>query len=301
MNHLLCAADLATGSSLTSGAAAGSKFDFTPVFLIISLTVAIALPIGLIILGKLKHKGSLLMTLKGMLGYFAFYMILALILSLILLPNYSDQNSTYVEASIYVTLQIICLEGGRFLLLFMGRKKRGAWGDGILFGAGYCLMDMIAIAFFLLPYLIIVLNPNVTQIDGVLRELRVFVKEENLVSGKEWRFLIKGMTSLVFFAMQMSSTLLMHISIQKNIKWLLFTPLAVDLLIMIPNRLSAYNVWFWKHNYVILPYLAVMAILCCLFTYIMWKNIYQAHEETVNLDYIEKLASVHNQNKKDEK
>ena len=158
-------------------------------------------------------------------------------------------------------------------------------------------MDMIAIAFFILPYLIIVLNPNVNQIDGVFRELRVFVKEENLVAGKEWRFLVKGLTSLVFCAMQMSSALLMHIAIQKNVKWLLLTPFAVDLLIMIPNRLSAFEVWFWKHNYVILPYLAVMAVLCCLFTYVMWKNIYQVKEEAVDLDYFEKLASIHDDGK----
>lgn len=298
MSKLLCltAAASATSSAVSSDAASAaaaqaSKMDFTAVFLIISLIVAVALPVCILLFGKIKSKGSFTMTFWAMAGYIVFYVILSALLANLILRGYSDQNATYFEGTIFIVIQIICLEAGRFLLMFLKRKKHGTWGDALMLSGGYCLCDTIVIAvFFLVPYLIIVLSPNGGQIDGIFREMRVYVKDSNLVTGKEWRFIIKALTSLVFCSMQLCSTILMHICIAKKEKWMIILPFIIDALIMIPNRLSSFDVWYFGKNYVILPYLAVMAIAICLFTLAIYKNVYKRKEEVFDTSYFDKLT-----------
>lgn len=289
MKNLLCLTTTTSGA--VSNVVADSGMDFSAVFLIISLIVAVALPIGVLIYGKVKTKGSIKMTLWGIVGYVVFYIVLAALLTSVFLRGYSDQSSTYFEATVYVVIQFICLELSRFLILNFRKKKHGGFGDALLFGAGYCICDTIIIAVcFLVPYLVIILSPNGGSFDGILRELRVYVKDANLVEGKEWRFIVKALTSFTFCAMQMSSAILMYIAIAKKEKWMLILPFAVDALIMIPNRLSSYDVWYFGNNFVIIPYLAIMAVLCCLFTYMMYKRVYMRKETTVDTSYFEKLA-----------
>ena len=288
MDKFLC---LTSSSGAAVAAASGSgKMDFTAVFLIISLIVAIVLPVSLLLYGKIKSKGSFVMTLWGMVGYIVFYVFLSSLLALIILRGYSDQSATYFEGAVYIVLQFVCMEIGRFLLLFLNRKKHGNWGDALMFSAGYCVLDTIVIAvFFIVPYLFIVLSPDGGQIDGILREMRVYVKDSNLVSGKEWRFIVKALTSLVFCAMQISSTMLMYIAIAKKEKWMIILPFIVDALIMVPNRLSSFDVWYFGENYVILPYLTVIALLCCLLTFMMYKNVYKRKDTIMDTSYFDKL------------
>lgn len=295
MREFLCATVSATenAAGMPSAGATGGGMDFTAVFLIISLLVAIAIPVGGILFGKIKYKGSFKMTLWGILGHVGFYMFLSSIMSTIFLQGYLDQESTYVEATVYILIQVICMELGRFLLLFLTRKKRNSWGDGLMFATGYCIMDTIIIClFFVVPYLIIVLSSDGGQIDGMWRELRVFVKDSNLVEGEEWRFIVKALTSMVFCALQISSTMLMHIAIQKKEKWMVALPILVDVAIMIPNRMHSYDAWYWGNNFVILPYLTIMAAICCLVTYLMWKNRYNVKDAELDLSYLDKMKEI---------
>lgn len=290
MGDFLCLTN-ATGVASSAIAGEGTGMDFTAVYLIISLIVAIVLPVSILLFGKIKCNGSFIMTLKGMAGYLLFYVILSAFVAMLLLRGYSDQNATYFEVSVYVVIQFLCLELGRYILLRMSGKKRGQWGDALMFSGGYCICDTLVIAvFFLVPYLIIVLSPDGGSIDGLLREMRVYVKDSNLVPGKEWRFIVKALTSLVFCAMQMSSTLLMHIAIAKKERWMIVLPVIIDALIMIPNRLSVLNVWYFGNNFVIIPYLAVIAVLSCLFTFMMYKKVYKRQEVQVDTSYFDKIV-----------
>ena len=66
MDKWLC---LTTASSGAAAVSEGGGMDFTAVFLIISIIVAVVLPVSLLIYGKVKGKGSFIMTIWGMVGY----------------------------------------------------------------------------------------------------------------------------------------------------------------------------------------------------------------------------------------
>lgn len=291
MHKLLCLT--AASSSAADAALQRGGADFTAVFLIISIIVAVALPFSLLLYAKIKCKGSFVMPLWGMIGYVVFYVLISSLIGSIVLTGYSDQNATYFEGTVLIVLQIVCMEAGRYLILRFTHKKHNNWGDALMLSAGYCIFDTIVIAvFFLVPYLFIVLSPDGGSLDGMWRAMRVYVQDSNLVAGKEWRFIVKSLTSIVFCAMQISSTMLMYIAVYKKEKWMLLLPFAVDALIMIPNRLSSFDVWYFGNNFVIIPYLAVMAVLCCLFTYIMYKKVYKRKNIVMDTSYIDKLKDV---------
>lgn len=280
-----------SGNSLSAAAGGGSTFDFTAVFIIISIIVSIAVPVVIFLLGKIKFKGAIKMAFLGIVGFIVFYLIVPGLISVIILPKYSSQNATYVDATIQLVIRIVCLEIGRFLMFFLLRKKNNSWGDAVLFSVGYCIIDTFMIVVgILVPYLITVLSPNVDQVDGLRRELLLFIKKENLTSAKAWRFLLYGIVSFAFGAAHLLSSVLMSLAINKKEKWLIGFALLVDVLVFIPNKLSGFKVWIFANDFVTIPYLLIISVVLYLMVYIAYKNIYMRKEEEIDTSYLEKMT-----------
>lgn len=289
MENLLCLTT-ASGEALAKAAQQTSAFDFTAVFIIISLIISIAVPITILILGKVKFHGSFKMTLFGLLGFIVFFVILPSLIAGIIMPHYSSQTGTYIDASIYLCIRIVLLEIGRFVILFLRRKKNNTFGDGIMLGAGYCLLDtFIIIAGYLIPYLIVVISPNVGQIDGIWRELLVFVKAQNLSPEKAWRFLTYGMTSFAFGAMHLFSSILIYLAVNKKEKWLCIVALIADVCVLIPNKLSSFDVVIFGKEFFIIPYMLIIAIVIYLLSYVFYKKIGLRREDSIDMSYFDKL------------
>lgn len=284
MLEFLSVAANTAGQTVSSGAASAqpdqlsANVDFTIVFILISLVVSIVLPVFFILWGKIRHKGSIKQVFSGISGFILFKAMLPAILSVIFFPSFLDQSASSFEAGIQVVIVVICTELGRFLFLFSSRKKRTEFGNAITFGAGYCIMEVLIIVVgFLIPYLIVAISSDGSSIDGIYRELRLFVLSDNLVSGKEWRFLVKGYICIVFGLLQLYTSVMMFTAVQKHKYWLIFLPVLFGLLIMLPNKMSSFNVWYWGNLAVILPYLGVMTVIGCLIAYYLWNIGYRGN------------------------
>lgn len=270
----------AIGSAATAHPATNQVVDYTSLFIIISLLVSVIMPLGLIVWGKIKFKGSIFQIFSGIIGFLLFKLILSNGVASIILPNYSDQNASSFEASVFLVISIICMEIGRFLLLFLSRKKRKEFGNAITFASGYCLLEVFVIAAgFLIPYLAVA--SGMESVEGFYTELRIYVERANLVAGEEWRFLIKGFISVVFCLLQVSVSVMMFVSVQKKRYWLITLPVLFDILVLIPNRMSSFGAWYWGNLAVILPYLGIMTLISCLVAYKLWKSEYKEKQETI--------------------
>lgn len=270
----------AIGSAATAHPATNQVVDYTSLFIIISLLVSVIMPLGLIVWGKIKFKGSIFQIFSGIIGFLLFKLILSNGVASIILPNYSDQNASSFEASVFLVISIICMEIGRFLLLFLSRKKRKEFGNAITFASGYCLLEVFVIAAgFLIPYLAVA--SGMESVEGFYTELRIYVERANLVAGEEWRFLIKGFISVVFCLLQISVSVMMFVSVQKKRYWLITLPVLFDILVLIPNRMSSFGAWYWGNLAVILPYLGIMTLISCLVAYKLWKSEYKEKQETI--------------------
>lgn len=290
MNKLL-SLTAASQSAVSNVSNNSSTFDFTAVFIILSILVSIAVPVVIFLLGKVKFKGAVKMMFLGIAGFIVFYVLIPSLISCIVLPGFSSQNASYVDSLIYLAIRIICLEAGRFLTFFLFRKKNNSWGDALMLCAGYCIVDAFVIVVgILFPYLITVLSSDVSQVDGTRRELLLFIKKENINSAKAWRFLTYGIVNLAFSSAQLLSSALMYVAVNKKEKWPVIFTLLADVLIFIPNKLSGYKVWFFSNDYVTIPYLLIMAVVLYLMTYIVYKKVCLRKEANVDTSYLDKLA-----------
>ena len=296
MNNLL-AMTTATADSVSAGAQNTAAFDFTAVFLIISIIISLAVPVTIMLLGKSKFKGSFKMFFEGIIGFIVFYVFLPSLISTIVMPNYSSQTGSYVEAIIYLAIRIVCLEAGRFLFVFLRRKKANTWGDGMLLGAGYCFVDtFIILVGFLVPFLILEIVPDMNKIDGVWRELLIFVQP--IAAEDAWRTLTYGMTSVAFGAVHLFSSVTIYLAVTKNEKWLCIFAILADALVLVPNKLASFDVWIFKNDYVVIPYLLVIAVVIYLFVYVLYNKIYNRKEESIDTSYFEKLTAKEDNEKK---
>lgn len=270
MTNLLIATAASSGALSTATGQSGGA-DYTIVFCIISLFLCIALPLGTILLGTLKWDGSVLQTVLGICGFIVFSVFIPSLISSILMPGFVEQEASGVQVSVSLVVKILCEALGMMLLLKLTAKKCKGLGNALNFGAGYCVVECFFIAFALVAYIIVILNEDVDKIY-FLRELRVYIQKNNLVQGEEWRFILRGFTAVVFCAQQLSSAVVMFVAVQEKAYWLGLFSIAFALLIRLPNRLHSFDAWFWGRYAVIIPYLAVMAVLVSVVAYVIWKK-----------------------------
>lgn len=270
MTKFLILTSAASSNALSAAGGQSGGTDYTVLFSIIGLLVCIALPTAVILLAILKYEGSFKQILWGILGFVVFSTILNFLVSSIFFFDYLDQEATSFQASLLIIIRVICEVLGMFLLLKWTKKRKGL-GNALNFGVGYCLPECLYVGFLLAGYLIISTSEGIDSID-FLRELRVFIQDSNLVAGQEWRFILRGFTVLVFGGLQISSAVVVFISVQTKKYWLAGIAVIFGLLIRLPNRLHSFDAWFWGNYAVILPYLAVMTVIICVTVYILWKN-----------------------------
>lgn len=270
MTQLLTLTATATSTASANNTTAAGNADFTVLFCIIGLLVCIGIPLATILLGVLKYEGSLKQTLWSIAGYIVFTLMLYSVVSAMVLPGYTDQTATNFEATILVIIRCFCEAIGMFLLLLFLRKRQGI-GNALTFSAGYCFMECLMLGFILVCYLIVITSPGDNEISAI-RELRIYVQDNNLVAGEEWRFIIKAFMAVIFCGLQLSSVVVMFVGVQLKKYWLGIVSVIFALLIRIPNRMHAFQVWFWGNNAIIIPYLAIMTVIICLIAYTIWKN-----------------------------
>lgn len=270
MTQLLSAtATVTSAASFVAGEQTGGM-DYTVLFSILGLLICIILPITVILVGIIKHKGAFRQTLWGMAGFVVFSFILYSVVGAIFMPGYQDQTATDFEAIILIVIRVFCEVLGMYLLLMFTRKRKSL-GNALNLGAGYALVECIMIGFLLLCYLMVATSEDIDSIHA-LRELRVYVQKNNLVAGKEWRFIMRGFTAAVFGGLQISSAVMVFIAVQKKVYWMGLVSVIFALLIRLPNRLHSFDSWFWGNYAVIIPYLAIMTIIACVTAYVMWQK-----------------------------
>ncbi len=270
MTHFLSLTVTATSNAVSTAGTQISNADYTVLFSILGLLVCIGFPTAAILLGILKYDGSFKQTLWGIIGYIVFTMMLYSIVSTICLSGYSDQEATDFQAGILIVIRVICEALGMFCMLKFTRKRRGL-GNALTFGSAYCIMECFMVGLLLVTYMIVITSEGVDSISS-MRELRIYVQDKNLVAGEEWKFIMKAFTALVFCCLEMSQVLVMFVGIQLKKYWLGIVSILFGLLVRLPNRLHAFDSWFWGNYAVIIPYLAVVTVIICVVTYVIWKN-----------------------------
>lgn len=273
MTQLLTATAASSGA-LSAVGSQSSGADYTMLFCIISLLICIALPTGIILLGKLKYEGSLKQVWWGMAGYVLFYFVLPAILPALVhtlfMPDYMDQTATSLETSVVTVLRIACGVLGLFLISVWTRK-RNRLGDALNLGAGFFLMECLYIAFLMVAYIVVITSEDVDSIY-IVREMRIFVQSNNLVEGQEWRFIMKGLTAVIFTALQLSSAVVVFVGVQKKSYWMALFAVGFGLAIRLPNRLHDFDSWIWGNYAVIIPYLIIASVIVSLIAYVIWKH-----------------------------
>lgn len=270
MKYLLTAT-VATASGINQSAAVtSSNADYTMLFCIISLLVCIALPLGTMLLAKLKYNGSFKQVLWGIPWFLIFSLILPAIVCAVFMPSYLDQEATSFDGTVITVVRIACGCLGLFLLTLFTRKRKGI-GNALNLGIGYCMLECLYIAFLMAAYIVVMTSENVDKIYAV-REMRIFVQDNNLVSGEEWRFIMKGLTAAVFCALQLSSAVVMSVAVHKKMYWMGLFVLVFGILIRLPNRLHSFDEWFWGNYAVIIPYQIIMTVIICVTAYLIWKK-----------------------------
>lgn len=263
-------ATAASSGALSAGGTQSGGADYTMLFCIISLLICIGLPIGTILLAKLKYEGSLKQVLWGMLGYVVFSFVVPAVVCAIIMPNYMDQSATGEQAMGVTVIRTVCGIAGMFLLALFTRKRKGL-GDALNLGMGFALLECLYIALLMVTYIVVITSEGVDRIES-LRELRIFVQKNNLVAGQEWRFIMKGFTAVIFTALQLSSAVVIFVGIQKKAYWMGLFAVAFALAIRLPNMMHSYDAWVWGKYAVIIPYLAIATVLVSVIGYVIWKN-----------------------------
>lgn len=271
MTSYLTAASAVTSDALSVAGAGKSAADYTVLFSILGILVCVGVPLGTILIGKLKYEGSLKQVLWGMAGFFVFTMALSAIMGAVFMPKYLDQAATEFQAAVIVIIKAVCEVCGMFLMFLFTKKKKGL-GNALNLGAGYCIAECLVIGFLLVAYLIVITSEDVDSIDAI-RELRMYVEGNNLVAGEEWKFIMKAFTAAVFCCLDISVCVVMFIGVQKKMYWFGIICIGMELLIRLPNRLHSFDSWFWGNYAVIIPYLAVMSVLLSVGTYMIWKKL----------------------------
>lgn len=270
MIQLLSAAATITPAASTAMGEQAGGMDYTVLFSILGLLVCIVLPVTVILVGIIKYKGAFRQTLWGIAGFVVFSFVLYSIIGAIFMPNYQDQTATDFEAIILIVIRVFCEVLGMYVLFWITRKRKSL-GNALNLGAGYALTECVMIGFLLLCYLVVATSEDVDSIH-ILRDLRVYIQKNNLVAGKEWRFIMRGFTAAVFGGLQISSAVMVFIAVQKKVYWMGIVSVIFALLIRLPNRLHSFDSWFWGNYAVIIPYLAIMTIIACMTAYIMWQK-----------------------------
>lgn len=269
MGYLL-AATAATAPGVSQTGSTAQNADYTMLFCIISLLVCIVLPVGTILVAKLKYNGSLKQVLWGIPWFLVFSVLLPAVICSIFMPSYLDQEATSFEGTLITVIRITCGCVGLFLLTLFTRKRRGI-GDALNLGIGYCMLECLYIAFLMTAYMVVMTSDDVDKIYAV-REMRIFVQENNLVSGQEWRFIMKGLTAAVFCALQLSSAVVMSVAVHKKMYWMSLFVLAFGLAVRLPNRMHSFDAWFWGNYAVIIPYQIIVTVIICVISYMIWKK-----------------------------
>lgn len=270
MTFYLAAASAVSSDALSTAGAGKGAADYTVLFSILGILVCVGVPLGTILIGKLKYEGSLKQVLWGMAGFVVFTMLLSALLGAVFMPKYSDQSATSFQAAIIVIIKAVCEVGGMFLLCLFTKKKKSL-GDALNLGAGYCIAECFVIGFLLVAYLIVITSEDVDSIY-MIRRLRIYVQSNNLVAGEEWKFIMRAFTAAVFCALDLSVAVMMFIGVQKQMYWFAIICLGMEFLIRLPNRLHSFDSWFWGNYAVIIPYLSIMAVIICVSTYMVWKK-----------------------------
>lgn len=270
MTFYLAAASAVSSDALSTAGAGKGAADYTVLFSILGILVCVGVPLGTILIGKLKYEGSLKQVLWGMAGFVVFTMLLSALLGAVFMPKYSDQSATSFQAAIIVIIKAVCEVGGMFLLCLFTKKKKSL-GDALNLGAGYCIAECLVIGFLLVAYLIVITSEDVDSIY-MIRRLRIYVQSNNLVAGEEWKFIMRAFTAAVFCALDLSVAVMMFIGVQKQMYWFAIICLGMEFLIRLPNRLHSFDSWFWGNYAVIIPYLSIMAVIICVSTYMVWKK-----------------------------
>lgn len=275
MTSYLAAASAVTSGALSAAGTGKSSADYTVLLSILGILVCVGVPLGTILIGKLKYEGSLKQVLWGMAGFVVFTIILSALLGAIFMPDYLDQSATSFQAALIVVIKTVCEVSGMFLLFLFTRKKKGL-GNALNLGAGYCIAECLSIVLLLVACLIVITSEDVDKIYGIIRELRLFVDEETIKAmikaGEEWKFIMKAFTAAVFCCLDLSVAVMMFIGVQKKMYWFGIICIGMELLIRLPNRLHSFDSWFWGNYAVIIPYLAVVTVMLCVSTYMVWKK-----------------------------
>lgn len=266
---LTLTATVSSGAVSTAGQI--SNTDYTVLFSILGLLICIGFPTALILLGTLKYDGSLLQTVAGMIGYLIFTMGLYSLISTICLHGYSDQEASDFEATVLIVIRVLCEVVGMAAMLHLARKKRKGIGNVLTFSAGYCIMECFIIGIFLVGFIIVITSEDVSRLS-MLRTLRIYVQDKNLVAGEEWKFIMKSFTALVFCCLEVSMAAVTFVGVQLKKYWLPLFAVLFGLLVRIPNRLHPFDAWFWGNYAVIIPYLAIVTVIICVVAYLIWKN-----------------------------
>ncbi|MCR5624872.1 MAG: hypothetical protein K6G11_06455 [Lachnospiraceae bacterium] len=243
----------------------GSGVDFTMAFIVISIIVSVAIPLAVIFWGKIKLKGSLLQILSGVACFIVFKLFLANIFCNIIMPNFSDQDNSSFDICLSIIIGVVFTAAGRWLFMFLSRKKRKDVGNPVLFAAGMTIMEAFIVLFFILiPYLAVASGGDGTT---EYESLRVFVTSGNLVEGEEWRFLIKGYTVIIFAMLQIYTAVLTFTAVQKKMFWPISIAVMFELLVLLPNRMHELDMWYWGNNVVIIAYLGIISVIGCFVAY----------------------------------
>ncbi len=227
--------------------------NWSIIFMFISLTIVLALPIGLAIYFVKKEKASIKSILVGALVFIVFQ-----ILTRVPLLQALSQQAWYFKMASNVVLLGIFLgltaglfeEIGRFLGFKLLLKNRLSWADGVAFGIGHGSIEAILlVGLSFINSIFYSFSINSGTFDSITANLpsdAVYLLKNQLINTPSHLFLTAGVERIFAMALQIAFTLVVLYGVKK--KAFKYVVLAICLHFLVDSPLpllmaSGLNIW----------------------------------------------------------
>lgn len=227
--------------------------NWSIIFMFISLTIVLALPIGLAIYFVKKEKASIKSILVGALVFIVFQILTRVPLLQVLSQQawYFKMASNVVLLGIFLGLTAGLFEEiGRFLGFKLLLKNRLSWADGVAFGIGHGGIEAILlVGLSFINNIFYSFSINSGTLDSITANLpsdAVYLLKNQLINTPSHLFLAAGVERIFAIALQIAFTLVVLYGVKK--KAFKYVVLAIGLHFLVDSPLpllmsSGLNLW----------------------------------------------------------
>ncbi len=244
------------------------------VFMIVSVSVSILLPIGLFIFFRRKYNAKIIPLCVGVAAFIVFAQILEQFVHLIVLhPDVNGNIALKSQPFLYMLygcmMAGIFEETARFISFNILKKKYHGIQTALSYGVGHggieavliggaSMISNIALSFMINSGSIGTITSTLS--GSSLSQMNTVIA--SLVSTEPYMFAVAGIERIFALAIQISLSIIVFYSVYKNIRWLYPVAISLHAIIDIPAALSQTGVI--TNVFVIEGIVMVLAVATCI-------------------------------------